>query len=690
MNYRKILRRGFLFSIFIYPFQLLGLNSYSVLEGDTLKIGNELIERKFLWNKGNLHTIAIKNKKSGEIWQNNSKRQDLFITELSPEDNGAYYAKVVAPTSVSPEHLEISVDCNFGEFQVKKVFTIYDEVPAISTDFFYKGDGKSIFKGGLSTNSADLKNIESIDDARLEMEHPVVDHIQPGGKHWNLKAVEFFDVTDMCNNLVAERSFLPFRKAFYRGNLLMAHNKERKGGFFYLKEAPCSNVQLGYHDADFCIEFDDFNVIGCGFEGEDLLSKEWTKGYGVVLGVYSGGEYDALKALRNYQKQGRKNWSHRDEMVMMNTWGDRGQDKKVNESFCLAELEKAAKLGITHFQIDDGWQTGRSPNSAMKGGSFKNIWNNPDYWKPNPDKYPNGLQPVVDKAKELGITLGLWFNPSVQNAYEDWEKDADAILELYKNHGITVFKIDGIQIPDKNSETNLRKFFDYVKKNSNDSIIFNMDVTAGRRGGYHSFNEYGNFFVENRYTDWGIYYPYWTLRNLWQLSKYVPAEKLQTVFLNKWRNREQYKDDKFAPDHYSFEYIFAVSMAGQPLAWFEATGLPEEAFKLRSVIDKYKEIQHEFHAGIILPIGEEPSGESWTGFQSENVGSGFFLIFRENNSANKILLPTYLQEGTSIKTMPIIGKGKILNGKVGKNGEIEVEIPDVNQYLLCRYEIEEY
>ena len=73
---------------------------------------------------------------------------------------------------------------------------------------------------------------------------------------------------------------------------------------------------------------------------------------------------------------------------------------------------------------------------------------------------------------------------------------------------------------------------------TDEEVIFNLDATASRRGGYHMFNEYGNIFLENRYTDWQNYYPYWTLRNLWMLSKYVPAEKLQIEFQNKWRNTD--------------------------------------------------------------------------------------------------------------------------------------------------------
>jgi hypothetical protein len=57
-------------------------------------------------------------------------------------------------------------------------------------------------------------------------------------------------------------------------------------------------------------------------------------------------------------------------MIMMNTWGDRGQDGKINEKFILRELEAGAKLGITHFQIDDGWQQGLSSNSASTAASY--------------------------------------------------------------------------------------------------------------------------------------------------------------------------------------------------------------------------------------------------------------------------------------------------------------------------------
>lgn len=203
-------------------------------------------------------------------------------------------------------------------------------------------------------------------------------------------------------------------------------------------------------------------------------------------------------------------------------------------------------------------------------------------------------------------------------------------MDLYRKYGVKVFKIDGLTIPTKRAETNLRRLFDTVVEQSGGDVLFNLDATASRRGGYHMFNEYGNIFLENRYTDWQNYYPYRTLRNIWQLSRYVPAERIQVEFLNKWRNADKYAGDPFAPAVHGFDYLFATTLAGQPLAWLESQNLPDEAFGIAPLVEAYRRVAAQFHAGIILPVGEEPSGRSWTGFQSiVSDSEGYLLLYRE-------------------------------------------------------------
>jgi len=674
-------------SVFILVFSAYGQNTiYSRLEKDTLVVGNKWIERKFLWNNGNLITYSLTDKGARQIWLNKLSTPDFLITKDVSASKGTYVAKQVKETAIHPNYLAVEVNTVIGSLEIKKIYRVYEDSPVIACDIYLKGSAQLTLEG-TTIRAADRKNIEFAEDMQSPQMTAILDQIKLDGFHWQTKIVEFFDVTDWNNNLMQERSIIPYRKTSYRGNLLVAHNNENDKGFFFLKEAPTSSVQLAYKGYDFTTDFGHFTMDGLGLTSKDIQSDKWTKAYTAVIGVYSGGELQQLTALRNYQKNIRKLLPKRDEMVMMNTWGDRSQDSKVNEKFSLLEVEKAAELGISHFQIDDGWQVGKSPNSALAKGSFKNIWDNPDYWKPDPVKYPRGLYPIVKRSKELGVEICLWFNPSVQNDYADWQKDVKVLVDLYKGYGIRTFKIDGLAIPTRQSEINLRKLFDGVLEKTDHEVVFNLDATAGRRAGYYTFNEYGNIFLENRYTDWQNYYPYWTLRNLWQLSKYVPAEKLQIEFLNKWRNAEKYGKDIFAPNNYSFDYLFATTMAGQPLAWFEGTGLPAEALKIKELIQSYRKIQHDFHTGIILPIGDEPSGRSWTGFQSVKENQGYFIFYRENTPETIGSVKTWLPAGAKIKCTPILGNGKAISTTIGKNGTIEVMLPQINDFVMYRYEI---
>ncbi|HCN83578.1 MAG TPA: alpha-galactosidase, partial [Sphingobacteriaceae bacterium] len=370
------------------------------------------------------------------------------------------------------------------------------------------------------------------------------------------------------------------------------------------------------------------------------------------------------------------------------TWGDRNRDAHIGEAFTLRELEAAQRLGITHFQIDDGWQTGRSANSALSQGTLTGIWKNLSYWKPDPVKFPKGLSPVIALGKKLGIQVCLWFNPSKDSSYAHWVDDARTLIYLYEKEGIRTFKIDGVEVNDKAGEVNLRKMFDTVMDATHNEVVFNLDATAGKRYGYHYFNEYGNIFLENRYTDAGSYYPYWTLRNLWMLSRYVPAQNLQIEFLNNFRNADKYpKDDILAPSKVSFEYEFALTMMAQPLAWMEATGLPEQAFSAAPAIKKYQSIQSRIHAGQIFPIGNEPSGLTWTGFQSINGKKGYILVIREYNQQSTAQLKTWLGSKQKIQLKAIIGAGKDMITTTDSNGSISFRLDKPNSYALYEYQV---
>lgn len=656
------------------------------LKQDTLTIENSQIKRSWLWNNGNLITCKLEDKGNDLAWQLRNNQPDLSLPGEEKEGSEASIRIEEVPASLQyTHHLRATVEYKAGNLQVRKILKIYPDCPAIACELYLKGQASQKWIKALD-NPADLQNIEKLTQNSQGGNVPVMEQLMLEGKHWQLEAVEFFDVTDRFNTLVRPVHALSYRDCLYRGNLLFAENTEKEAGFFMLKEAPTSNVQLYYPGGDYLVSEGTFRMVGLGVDSADIKTDEWTKAYSYVTGTFRSSEKQKRMALRNYQMRIRPFLEDRDEMVMLNTWGDRGQDTRVNEAFCLKELELAAKLGVTHFQIDDGWQAGRSANSAY-GGSFKNIWDNPDYWTPDPDRFPNGLAPIVKRGKELGIEVCLWFNPSIQHDYADWQKDADALIALYEKYGIRTFKIDGTFFDNKLAESRLRSLYNRVMEATGWKAVLNLDATAGRRGGYFFFNEYGNIFLENRYTDWGNYYPYWSLRNLWMLSRYVAPQSLQIEFLNKWRNKEKYAGDKFAPSTYSFDYLFAITMAAQPLAWFEASNLPDEAFPTGGVIQKYKTVQHDFHTGYVFPVGDEPSGKSWCGFQSVKDRKGYFLLFRESNEEESFDMDTFFEPGEQVEFTPVLGAGKAFRSIAGKDRRIRFSLSEPNSYVLYSYRV---
>lgn len=71
----------------------------------------------------------------------------------------------------------------------------------------------------------------------------------------------------------------------------------------------------------------------------------------------------------------------------------------------LCELAtRGAALGVERFVLDDGWFPGR-PNDRSGLG---------DWW-PDPQKYPQGLKPLIDHVLALGLEFGLWVEPEMVN-----------------------------------------------------------------------------------------------------------------------------------------------------------------------------------------------------------------------------------------------------------------------------------
>ena len=144
--------------------------------------------------------------------------------------------------------------------------------------------------------------------------------------------------------------------------------------------------------------------------------------------------------------------------------------------------------------------------------------------------------------------------------------------------------------------------------------------------------QYGTVFVENRYHRSGNSYPHRILRNLWMLGKYLPTSKFQFEMINPDLYTDCYPEgDPFVPTLYDQDYLFASVMLSNPLFWQEMQFLPKKrCAELKTIMDVWKAHRNDLAGADVEPIGETPSGRSFTGFYlSEKGAPKYLLLFRE-------------------------------------------------------------
>jgi alpha-galactosidase len=104
--------------------------------------------------------------------------------------------------------------------------------------------------------------------------------------------------------------------------------------------------------------------------------------------------------------------------VLYNSW--EATAFNVNEDGQKALAEKAAKLGIELFVMDDGWFGARNNDRAGLGD-----------WFVNPQKFPQGLKGLIDHVNSLGMDFGLWVEPEMVNANSDlYRKHPDWVMNF--------------------------------------------------------------------------------------------------------------------------------------------------------------------------------------------------------------------------------------------------------------------
>ncbi|MCO1656733.1 alpha-galactosidase [Pseudonocardia humida] len=114
--------------------------------------------------------------------------------------------------------------------------------------------------------------------------------------------------------------------------------------------------------------------------------------------------------------------------VVLNTWEAVYFDHDLDRLLRLAEV--AAELGVERYVLDDGWFMGRRDDTAGLGD-----------WYVDPTVWPDGLHPLVDRVRALGMQFGLWVEPEMVNPdsrlareHPDWILQTGGRLPVPSRH----------------------------------------------------------------------------------------------------------------------------------------------------------------------------------------------------------------------------------------------------------------
>lgn len=135
-----------------------------------------------------------------------------------------------------------------------------------------------------------------------------------------------------------------------------------------------------------------------------------------VVFVHSTEGLDGISARLHASQRDRTRrlGRERPRPLVLNTWEAVYFDHDLDRLKELADT--AARVGVERFVLDDGWFGGRRHDRAGLGD-----------WVVSPDVWPQGLHPIVDHVRGLGMEFGLWFEPEMVNvdsdlvlAHPDW------------------------------------------------------------------------------------------------------------------------------------------------------------------------------------------------------------------------------------------------------------------------------
>ena len=188
-------------------------------------------------------------------------------------------------------------------------------------------------------------------------------------------------------------------------------------------------VQLGINSHVFLLKLN---------QGEEFISPA------IIAGYSNSGFETMTHNLHNFAKDNVLRSGLRP--VLYNSWEATEFKVSCDEQIKLAK--KAKEIGAELFVVDDGWF-----------GERHGIDNGLGDWYVNEEKFPNGLNPLINEVKAMDMMFGIWVEPEMVNP----------LSNLYKEHPEWIYHFDS-----RESDTSRGQYVLDVTKKEVKDFIYNM------------------------------------------------------------------------------------------------------------------------------------------------------------------------------------------------------------------------
>ncbi len=295
---------------------------------------------------------------------------------------------------VKDDELIIRLKDNHYDFNINLHYKVYDQYDLIERYVSVKN------------NSNDIIEIEKIHSGQFHIPYEGLNFSNVNG-HWGAEQQRFVQKVNYGKIVIENR----------RG--ISSHNHNP---YFVLdKDATETTGEVFFGALKLTGNFSGIieqtqygeTLVQMGINSHDFLMKlnpEEEFVTPAIIAGYSNSGFEAMTHnLHNFAKDNVLRKGTRP--VLYNSWEATEFKVSCDEQIKLAE--EAKKIGAELFVVDDGWF-----------GERHGIDNGLGDWYVNKEKFPEGLNPLINKVKEMDMMFGIWVEPEMVNP----------LSELYKNN----------------------------------------------------------------------------------------------------------------------------------------------------------------------------------------------------------------------------------------------------------------